>query len=1083
MAPTIKQRIELDGGKELKRELEEFGAAGRKAFKDIQAAAAATKGLPPGFFSSLKQAEVQIKSLGKSFVETGKAIQDVGRKISTAFTLPIVGAGAGILKQAADFQKAMNAFAVNAGVAGDALAAAEKKAQELGQASVFSSSEAAQGMTELAKVGLDFQTIMEGAAKAMVDLAAANDTGLAQSAAVVGDVINQFKLSASQLPGIVDSITGATIESKLSFDDYAAAIGQAGGAAGALGVSFEDFNAVLAATASSFASGSDAGTSFKTFLTRLVPQSKQAAAAMEKLGLKFFDANGKALTMSQTAQLLQDKLGKLSQEDLTDNVQTIFGTDAMRTAIALMKQGGAGIDSMLAKLKNTDSAEIAATRVKGLWGEIDQLKSALENLSIAIGKSGFLDFVTDIVIKLTDWTQALAQLSPETLKFGTIIAGVVASIGPLLFSLGLAVRGFGVTLEGLSALIAGFRNLAAALLFVAGVPELAALALIGVAIGVWATRTDEATAALQQHEKVVNDVDAAYQKVGGSLAKMTQEVKDRLLLEASDSLDKTKQALVDALADLSNKLPHFEGDLQNSAAQAMFDLAKQFQDGKISVDEFNKAIARIGAENPGDVAKLAQTWLELTNKATDLTAKTNEMADRVAWLSGKMSDQAFQAAQAARGIDGFVAANKNAVADTQALGNAADDTAKKIDGLSHTITVFRGGGEGGKLSSEVFNVVNGVAQQAEQSKKALDDVGTSAKTAGDKVKQVADDIASHIRTVPDAFKSDAVKPAVDGVVNDLGRIKPAADAAGTSLKEALTVDTGVGAGLAANVDTAVNGVVTSVQKLAPAATDAVSGLQSALNPGDVGGGLSADISTTVDGVITELDKMPPAASSAAAGVAQPFQQLPGIFSSIFSGLGALIQGGFGNLSSVISSLAGQIRSEIASIISALQQAVAEAQRLRAQASGSSSSGGGSQGGFASGGYIANGPGSTTSDSIPIMASVREFIMQAKATAYYGPGFMHALNQMKIPREFFRAIRGFRFGGVVDGFNRAMSVQSFAGGGSVKPLAPALSGLSGKLVRVDLQYGPSRNEVARMIAEDSAVDKLARFSVGLALTKA
>ncbi|WP_189555059.1 hypothetical protein, partial [Mesorhizobium sp. M1C.F.Ca.ET.204.01.1.1] len=103
---TIKQRIELDGGKELKRELEEFGAAGRKAFRDLQAAAAEVKGLPAGFFSSLKNAEAQVKSLGAQFATTGKQIQDIGRTLTTALTLPIVGAGAGILKQAADFQKA-----------------------------------------------------------------------------------------------------------------------------------------------------------------------------------------------------------------------------------------------------------------------------------------------------------------------------------------------------------------------------------------------------------------------------------------------------------------------------------------------------------------------------------------------------------------------------------------------------------------------------------------------------------------------------------------------------------------------------------------------------------------------------------------------------------------------------------------------------------------------------------------------------------------------------------------------------------------------------------------------------------------
>ena len=52
--------------------------------------------------------------------------------------------------------------------------------------------------------------------------------------------------------------------------------------AGTSGVEIEDFLTVLAATSSSFASGSDAGTSFKTFLQRLTPESKKAAADVEE---------------------------------------------------------------------------------------------------------------------------------------------------------------------------------------------------------------------------------------------------------------------------------------------------------------------------------------------------------------------------------------------------------------------------------------------------------------------------------------------------------------------------------------------------------------------------------------------------------------------------------------------------------------------------------------------------------------------------------------------------------------------------------------------------------------------------------
>ncbi|WP_287172835.1 phage tail tape measure protein, partial [Mesorhizobium sp.] len=623
MAATIKQRIALDGGKELKRELEEFGAAGRKAFKDLQTAAAQTKGLPPSFFNSLKQAEVQLKSLARSFEDAGKRIQNVGRTLTTSLTLPIVGIGAGVLKQAGDFEKAMNSFAVNAGVMGQAFEEAEKKAQALGQASVFTSTEAAEGMTELAKVGLDFQTIMAGAADAMVNLAAANDAGLASSASVVGDVINQFKLSASQLPGIVDSITGATIESKLSFDDYRAAIGQAGGAAGALGVNFEEFNAVLAATASSFSSGSDAGTSFKTFLTRLVPQSEEAAAEFSKLNLQFFDSQGNMRSMAQIAQELQNKLGKLSQQDLTEKMKTIFGVDALRTAIALMRLGGNGIEDMMGKLKATDSADIAATRVKGLWGEIDQLKSALENLSIAIGESGFLDFATNIVIKLKDWTQALAQVSPEMLKLGTIIGGVVASIGPLLFGLGLMTRGFGIALEGASLLIGAVRGLAAALLFLRANPIVAilsGLAAISGALGLWADSADQVTVAMGAHQKIVDEVKAAYDKAQGSAKNWADTIEHATLLQVTANLQDVIAAAGEArtaLQDLSvgTGVAHLTGD-DLKQAEALRDLSKEFIATGGDVDAFKKKIQSIADSTNAEPIK--EYALALLNTADTL---------------------------------------------------------------------------------------------------------------------------------------------------------------------------------------------------------------------------------------------------------------------------------------------------------------------------------------------------------------------------------------------------------------------------------------------------------------------------------
>ncbi|CDX39185.1 conserved hypothetical protein [Mesorhizobium sp. ORS 3359] len=966
MAPTIKQRIQLDGGAEIKRELAEFGAAGRKAFRDIQAAAAATKGLPPGFFGSLKQAQVQIQGLAKQFKDFGKATQDIGKKFSTHLTLPILGAGAGILKQAADFEQAGNSFAAASGVVGKAFEDATRKAQELGQASVFSSTEALQAMTELSKIGLDYQTIMGGAAQATVDLAAANGATLEPSAKVIGDLINQFGLKVSQLPDIVNQVTGAVNESSLSFDDYALAIGQAGSVAGGLGVSFNDFNAALAATATSFSSGSDAGTSFKTFLQRLVPQSKQAAAMMSKLGLSFFDSTGKMKSMSEIAQILQDKLGRLSQEDLNDAVSTIFGTDAMRTAINLMHQGAKGVDEVMGKLKATNGADIAATRVKGLTGELNQFNSAIENLSIAIGKSGLLDFVTKLVERGTEFVQTLSSMDPAILRLGTEIAAVAAAIGPTLIALGLLGRGIGFVFGGIGQLIGAVILLRNAFLTLTPLGRLILLVAagikgVGIVLDLIKNKQFDSAKAASAHQKALAELDGAMKNVAAGVPGASEALKQL----AQRHLDAAKAALADAEA-------------QAKGARAAFEAAKLSQD-QSALGPLEK---RLGLDVDPALEQLIIREKNVAQAQRELQELQNKIDGKVVSNIEDLRDQAAGAADSLKTV-----------------AAAAADTGAKVEAASHQIQVFRGGGADGKITSETFDIVDGVAKRAEASTKALDDVGASAEKAGQKVKAVSDSIANNVRTVPEALNSGATSAAVDSVVNDVNRIKPAADEAATGLKAALNPTDDVGAGLNAAIDTAVDGVITGVQKMPGAAQEAVGGLNSALTDIDTAG-----------------------AQQAAQAIAGPFQALPGVFSAIFQGLGVLVQGGFGNLSATIASLASQIRTEINSIISALREAVAQAQSLRAQAG--SSSGGGSQGGFASGSYV-TGPGGPKSDSILAWLSNTEFVMQARAVRKYGVGFFNALNQGLISLD---ALKGFSVGGLVDNMSRQMTIPRFADGG-------------------------------------------------------
>lgn len=104
--------------------------------------------------------------------------------------------------------------------------------------------------------------------------------------------------------------------------------------------------------------------------------------------------------------------------------------------------------------------------------------------------------------------------------------------------------------------------------------------------------------------------------------------------------------------------------------------------------------------------------------------------------------------------------------------------------------------------------------------------------------------------------------------------------------------------------------------------------------------------------------------------------------------------------------------------------------------------------------VVNGPGTTTSDSIPVWLSRKEFVTNAAATDYYGTDLMYAMNARAIPREYFSPL-GFAGGGLVGG--GGSSLAGSAGGASVDVKVY----LDGKVLDARIETAQSRT--ARQIA--------------------
>jgi|GEM_PF-2818504 len=125
-------------------------------------------------------------------------------------------------------------------------------------------------------------------------------------------------------------------------------------------------------------------------------------------------------------------------------------------------------------------------------------------------------------------------------------------------------------------------------------------------------------------------------------------------------------------------------------------------------------------------------------------------------------------------------------------------------------------------------------------------------------------------------------------------------------------------------------------------------------------------------------------------------------------------------------------------------------------------------GFAHGGPI-HGPGTGTSDSVPIWASAGEFMVRAAAVRKYGVSIFHALNAMRLPKGAFR---GFSQGGLIDRLQVMMPPMAplrFADGGQIPALAP-----TGQLRPLNLQIGPEL--FAGLLAPEDVAQKLLRVAV-------
>jgi TP901 family phage tail tape measure protein len=424
---------------------------------------------------ALARAAAKLKAFGASVQSVGTQMAVFSAVAATPFVASAV-AFASFEQTMARVKALTNANATDFQRLGDA-------AKRLGETTVFSASQAAEAMSYFALAGYDVDKIL-GAIGPTLNLAAAGQLGMAQSADIVAKIMSGMGVPVTQVAHAVDVLTKAMTTANTDLPQLGDAMKYVGPIAKTAGVAFEEIVAAIQLLSNAGIQGEMAGTTLRGAILSLTSPSEQARKEMAALGVQVTDSAGNVRSLADIIGQFETALAGMGSGTRLDILGRIFDTRQAAGVAELLNQGSGALAQRTAALAGSagTAARIAATQLDTLKGSATLLLSVLEGVAIAVGEalvgplrslSAILSNVAGVMI---EWIRANQGI---VLAIAATVVGVGA-LGVGLIALGLTIKA-AVTVG--TALVAVFGLIKAAAL-AAGAVASAAFALIASPAGI-----------------------------------------------------------------------------------------------------------------------------------------------------------------------------------------------------------------------------------------------------------------------------------------------------------------------------------------------------------------------------------------------------------------------------------------------------------------------------------------------------------------------------------------------------------------------------------------------------------------------
>jgi len=353
----------------------------------------------------------------------------------------------------------------------DAMIALRNQARTLPLSSKFTDSEVAQGQYFLGRTGYNPQQIL-GAMPGMLNLAAAGDMELGDTADIASNIQTAMGIPAEKMGNVADVLTAAFTRNNVDIRMLGDSLKYSAGVGREYGQSLETVTAATALLGNAGVQGSMAGTAMRSVLTRI-----GTSKAVSKLGVNTQDSSGNMRDMLDILKDINVKTKDLGNIQRGAIFKDIAGQYAVTSFGTLMRSVETGqFQSMRESLNNSDgeAARVAATQLDNLKGDMTLLHAALENISVELFDKNNR-WLRDMAADISQLLHAVGEFLKENplmskaivitigsfsvlmATLGTLTIGIAGILGPII-GLRFLLASVGIRLPGIIGLLKGFAS-------------------------------------------------------------------------------------------------------------------------------------------------------------------------------------------------------------------------------------------------------------------------------------------------------------------------------------------------------------------------------------------------------------------------------------------------------------------------------------------------------------------------------------------------------------------------------------------------------------------------------------------------